>query len=1726
MKRIISFLMALVVLVTSIGFQGAEASAASNPQIYSENMEAEAGKVISVPIYISGNQGIMGFTIYISYDKEAFTPIEVTSSELLSAGIINDSIETSKTNTFQVTWAGSSDMLSDGILFHVSFRVAEEARGDYSLGVSYDQPDTFNESWEDVALDCKDVAVSVAPPVIHTVYLSSTDFQETEDGRRIGVPINIANNTGIGQLAVDLRYNTSVFRFEEAEYGLAAKGEVQPDDKGLHMELSGIDTSKSEGTLLMLYFSVDEYVGGKYAFTIESGDLRTLKFFISVNNTHKEEDVKVYGGTPVRKADGVIEVPVLMKNNPGIMGMRMEVEYDSKVLTPINVKQGPLLKGNFDHNIGLSEGKYSILWNTTEDICGNIPLFVASFRVAEQADAASTVISLSYSQPDTFNEAMEDVKLECQDIVLVLQQPVTGIKVEPSSLELYEGETGELAVKAEPEDAYCDDVEWSSSDSAVASVDEKGKVTALKKGLAVIRAEAKDGSGQAASCTVAVKERNIQPEKQEQVLVGTKSYKKTYGEESFRLDASLEKGDGALSYRSKNEAVASVDGEGRVTIQGAGRTVIEVQAQETALFHRAVMQVQIVVDKAEQAISKELSKDSIKVGEKARLTASAQTGKISYRSKDEEIASINEDGVITGIAPGKAVIEITGEEDGNYRLAVAEVEITVVERGEDTGDWEWTEREDGTASISGYMGNDTQVEVPSMLDEREVTQIGDDVFSYNTAITSIVIPNTVKVIRSGAFSGCSSLSQITLSESLESIGEEAFRGSGIKEVRIPDSVTSIGERVFYYCENLENVVLPGGLKIIAEGMFTGCNSLKEIEIPNQVSVIANCAFDSCEGLETVQFSNSLEEIGEEAFRFCQNLKEIEISSKMKSIGKDAFYYCKSMRKAVFLAGVETIGKEAFYFCESLREVQFPMLVNIGEKAFAYCSGLQKAILGEGLVNVGDSAFYSCDRLEDIILPNSLTRIENQAFGNCYYVTEEGEVKGLASISIPENVIFIGSNAFWGCSALEKIDVAERNAEFCSMDGILFNKAKTELLYFPEGKHMEEYEIPSSVQKLGDYAFAYIDVDMENISIVIPDTIREIGAYAFYNCYLGNIKLPKDLKSIGGYAFRYSLYEEIEIPSGVTYIGEGAFSENYYLTSINVDAANPSFCSQNGVLFNKAKTELITYPGGMEGEKYSVPSGVTRILLKAFSENWNLKEVLLPKSVSKIERYAFKNTNLTDVTILNPQCVIGNGSDEEESYYDEVFSSGVKIHGYEGSTAQAYAEKYEIPFEVITEEICEHEYKGVVTTPSTCTQKGMKTFTCSKCGDSYTEELPLAAHEYTSQVTRPSTCTQKGVKTFTCSECGDSYTEDLPLTEHEYTSQVTRPSTCEKKGVKTFTCNVCGDSYTEDLPLTEHEYTSQVTRPSTCAQKGIKTFTCSECGDSYTEELPLTAEHKYTDQITRPSTCTQKGIRIFTCSICKDSYTEELPLGGHTYTEQVTRPSTCSQKGVKEYTCGICGDSYTELLPVVGHDYQRVTVKATTSKNGSIQKKCKFCGDVSEAVPIAYPKTVALSKSSVTYTGKAQKVSVKVKDSAGRAVASANYSVSYSSNKNVGEATVTVKFKGNYTGSVKKTFRILPKGTSLSKVSAKPKGFSAKWKKQASQTNGYQIQYSTNSKFKGKDAKTVSIKKNRTTSKSVSKLKAKKKYYVRIRTYKTVKIKRKNVTLYSAWSKAKTVKTKK
>jgi surface protein len=170
----------------------------------------------------------------------------------------------------------------------------------------------------------------------------------------------------------------------------------------------------------------------------------------------------------------------------------------------------------------------------------------------------------------------------------------------------------------------------------------------------------------------------------------------------------------------------------------------------------------------------------------------------------------------------------------------------------------------------------------------------------------------------------------------------------------------------------------------------------------------------------------------------------------------------------------------------------------------------------------------------------------------------------------------------------------------------------------------------------------------------------------------------------------------------------------------------------------------------------------------------------------------------------------------------------------------------------------------------------------------------------------------------------------------------------------------------------------------------------------------------------------------------------------------------------------------------------------------------------------YNTAIRLSATSYTYTGKAQKPTVTVKDSKGNEISSKYYTVSYKNNKKVGTATVTITFKDKYAGTIKETYEIVPKATTISKLtSLKTKAFTIKWKKQATQTTGYEIQYSTSSKFTTKTTKTVTVKSAKTTSKTISKLSVRKKYYVRIRTYKAVN----GTKYYSSWSMTLSVKTK-
>lgn len=304
---------------------------------------------------------------------------------------------------------------------------------------------------------------------------------------------------------------------------------------------------------------------------------------------------------------------------------------------------------------------------------------------------------------------------------------------------------------------------------------------------------------------------------------------------------------------------------------------------------------------------------------------------------------------------------------------------------------------------------------------------------------------------------------------------------------------------------------------------------------------------------------------------------------------------------------------------------------------------------------------------------------------------------------------------------------------------------------------------------------------------------------------------------------------------------------------------------------------------------------------------------------------------------------------------------------------------------------------------------------------------------------------------------------------------------------------------------EHNYTSTVTKKPTCSEFGEKTYICSNCGDTY-----VINKDNYTNYD-------------------QNEWTGVFPLGHTMYNDlskvTIVKEPTCSELGELTWKCERCGEDQYDLIVknLNRHNYKTITTDmATTSKDGTKVTKCDDCGDVKSTTPIKKASTVKLSATSYTYTGKILKPTVTVKDSAGNTISTANYTVKYSNAKSiaVGAYKVTVTFKGsNYSGSKTLSYTIKPKATTISSLTASSKGFTVKWKKQATQTTGYQIQIATDAKFT-KNVKTYTVSKNSTVSKKITGLKGKTKYYVRIRTYKS------SSTYASSWSGYKTVTTKK
>ena len=622
-------------------------------------------------------------------------------------------------------------------------------------------------------------------------------------------------------------------------------------------------------------------------------------------------------------------------------------------------------------------------------------------------------------------------------------------------------------------------------------------------------------------------------------------------------------------------------------------------------------------------------------------------------------------------------------------------------------------------------------------------------------------------------------------------------------------------------------------------------------------------------------------------------------------------------------------------------------------------------------------------------------------------------------------------------------------------------------------------------------------------------------------------------------------------------------------------------------------------------KFTVPTSTT-VYWRTDLSNTSFSSVLSKTQFSvgdSIDFWLYDDTDYTvefsDRSMVSVNKLENYANDIRRITFKNGGSLTVKIYPtYNPSVAKTYK---------FTCGCTSHTYgSAVITKQPTCTSEGTKTKTCTKCGATVTETIAKLSHSYTTTVVAP-TCTADGYTLHKCSVCGTSYKDSTTkATGHSYgNSVVTKQPTCTSEGTKTKTCTKCNATVTETIPKTSHKYADTVVAP-TCTTGGYTLHKCSVCGTSYKDNTTKATGHSYGNSVvTKQPTCTSEGTKTKTCTKCNATVTEKLPAKGHTAVTDKGYPATCTTAGKTDGShCSVCNTviKAQTVINATGHKSSGwITDKAASiGVKGSMHKECTVCKKVLETAEIPALSRISISKASVTlststyaYDGKAKKPGVTVKlngktlkngtdytvsysnntkvgtakvtitgkgnytgsvsktysiknnfkkatisgisnkSYTGKNITQSitvkhngktlkkgtDYTVSYSNNKNIGTATVKITGKGSYTGTVTKTFKINPAKQEIQKLTAKSKAFFVDWAQKGSAT-GYEIQYATNSKFTS--AKKVTITNNKTDKTTVSKLSGKKKYYVRVRSYTTVK----GTKYYGAWSASKSVTTKK
>ena len=1000
--------------------------------------------------------------------------------------------------------------------------------------------------------------------------------------------------------------------------------------------------------------------------------------------------------------------------------------------------------------------------------------------------------------------------------------------------------------------------------------------------------------------------------------------------------------------------------------------------------------------------------------------------------------------------------------------------------------------------------------VKKLIIDFGVTSIGKYSFYNCTRLESVTIPDSVTSIGSCAFSGCTSLTSVIIPNSVTSIGRYAFSGcANLTSITIPDSVTSIGGYAFSGCTSLVSVTIPDSVTSIDVGAFEDCTSLTSITIPNSVISIQPYAFQGCTSLTSVTIPDSVTSIDNYIFQGCTSLKSVNYSgtkSQWESIkGYNSIsqivkcndgIYAKS--KEIIIDGI-TFKLSDYYrtqvtgYSGSLVNITIPESVayegltfnvtSIGDKAFYKCTSLASVTISNSVTSIGDYAFCNCTSLISATIPYSVKSIGDYAFCNC---------TSLTSVTIPDSVTSIGDHAFDCCTSLTSVTISD------------------------------------SVKSIGDYAFS----SCENLtSVTIPGSVTSIGRSTFYNCtsltsidYNGTVSQWKSIKGYGNVSKIIKCKDGI-VGNGNTVIIDNLKYKIYDDTASLVGYVDtpenlmiPKSFWYDGYTFKVSSIGVEAFYNCTSLTSVTIPNSVTSIGSSALSGCSNLKSVNYNgtkaqwKSISGYGNVS-QIIKCTDGIYANSNTIIIDSVKYRlnDDYTAEVISySGtpgnitiLESVTYEGLTfkvtsigSSAFSNCTSLKSATIPDSVAsigDSAFSGCtsltsVTIPNSVESIGDNAFqncsslTSATIGNNVTS-IGSSAFFGCSKLKKieiPDSVTYIGSKAFD----GTAFYNTVKNWEDGVlycgNHLISAKSDVTKITVKASTVSIAAGALDnckslEKINVLNPKCVINCTIPKTAVIGGAEGSTAEEFAQKNNMSIDYFEECTHSDkvQVVIAATCTEQGAVQSRCADCDKliSQTFTAPLG---HTMVITTPAkapTCTTSGnTQAGYCTVCGyNEVSTVIPATGHNF------------GNNSANCLVCG-------VANPNYVAPTQPTPSPTPSATPTQPNQNDT----------------NTSNGE-DVTVISK--------------PKSASIKKLKAAKKAVSVEWKK-VSGVKGYQVQVATDKKFK-KNKKTVTVKKQKTTKTTVKKLKAKKKYYVRIRAYKVANGKK----FYSSWSKVKSVKTK-